>query len=170
LRETQTWLWGLLDGYSDSCWVNAKYVRLNGDLAKLEPIYPEKVEVPFIPNARWPVPQNVKASRLGDQVTINWDAYVLPVGERGNAEAESPQYILELWLCQSGRVAFTPRGSFDAPAAGRVPELRGRDELRVIDEAGCAEPSHGRIFLVEVHGYVGPVEISWPPYAPTPTP
>lgn len=169
-RETQTWLWGLLDGYSDPCWVNAKYVRLNGDLANLEPVYPEKVEVPFIRNARWPDPQNVKASRLGDQVTINWDAYVLPLGERGNADAESPQYILELWLCQSGRVAFTPMGSFDAPATGRIPELRGIDELRVIDEAGCAEPSHGRIFLVEVHGYVGPVEIPWPSYGATPTP
>jgi hypothetical protein len=44
------------------------------------------------------------------------------------------------------------------------------DELRVIDEAGCAQPSHGRIFLVEVHGYVGPVEIPWPPKAATPTP
>ena len=169
-RETETWLWGLLDGYSSPCWVNAKYVRLNGDLANLEPVYPEKVDVPFIRNPRWPVPQNVKASRQGDQVTINWDAYVLPTGERGNAEANGPQYILELWLCQSGRVAFTPMGSFDAPASGRVPELRGIDELRVIDEAGCAEPSHGRIFLVEVHGYVGPVEIPWPPYAVTPTP
>lgn len=169
-RETETWLWGLLDGYSSPCWVNAKYVQLNGDLANLEPVYPEKVDVPFIRNPRWPVPQNVKASRQGDQVTINWDAYVLPTGERGNAEANGPQYILELWLCQSGRVAFTPMGSFDAPASGRVPELRGIDELRVIDEAGCAEPSHGRIFLVEVHGYVGPVEIPWPPYAVTPTP
>jgi hypothetical protein len=169
-RAFETWLWGQLEGYSDPCWVNAKYVQLRGDLASLEPVYPEKVDVPVIPNPRWPVPQNVKASRLGDQVTINWDAYVLPLGERGNADAKSPQYILELWLCQSGRVAFTPMGSFDAPAAGRIPELRGMDELRVIDEAGCAQPSHGRIFLVEVHGYVGPVEIPWPPKAATPTP
>jgi TIR domain len=169
LREVQTWLWGLPNGYSDPCWVNAKYVRLNGDLTNLEPVYPEKVDIPFIRNPRWPVPQNVKVSRLGDEVTINWDAYVLPLGERGNANAQSPQYILELWLCQGGRVAFTPIGNFDSPASGGELELHGIDELRVTDEAGCAEPSHGRIFLVEVHGYVGPVEIPWPPNA-TPTP
>jgi hypothetical protein len=36
--------------------------------------------------------------------------------------------------------------------------------VTVGDQAGCAEPSHGRIILAEKHGYVGPVEIKWPPY------
>lgn len=41
--------------------------------------------------------------------------------------------------------------------------------LVVRDEAGCAEPSHGRLYLAEKHGYVGPVEIRWPPHtSPTP--
>jgi TIR domain/Putative nucleic acid-binding region len=155
-RETQTWLWGLLDGYSDPCWVNARYVRLNGDVSSLETVYPEKVDLPVLPESswRWPAPQNVKAFRQGDQINIYWDFYDVPLGER---ESESsPRYVLELWLCQSGQVAFTPRGAMES-------------SLQVIDQAGCAEPSHGRIYLAEKHGYIGPVEIPWPSYA-TPTP
>jgi len=163
--EMQTWLWGLAQGYPSRCWVNARDVKLGGELSSLEIVYPEKVKLPL--TANWPAPQNVKAARLGDQVTINWDAYLLPLGERECAN--SPQYLLELWICQGGQMAFTPIGSFDPPASGRKPEVRGRDELNVTDEAGCAEPSHGRIFLAEKHGYVGPIEIPWPPQAaPTP--
>jgi hypothetical protein len=163
--EMQTWLWGLAEGYPNNCWVNARDVKLGGELSSLEVVYPDKVKLPLTSN--WPAPQNVKATRVGDQVTINWDAYVLPLGERESAN--SPQYLLELWLCQGGQVAFTPIGSFDSPASGDKPEVRGTDGVSVTDEAGCAEPSHGRIYLAEKHGYVGPVEIRWPPQA-TPTP
>jgi hypothetical protein len=96
----------------------------------------------------------VKALRQGDQVNIYWDFYDVPLGERESEN--SPRYVLELWLCQDGKVAFAPRGANEAA-------------LQVSDEAGCAEPSHGRIYLAEKHGYIGPVEIPWPPYA-TPTP
>jgi len=155
-REAETWLWGLLDGYSDPCWVNAKYVRLNGDVSSLETVYPGKVDLPVLPEStwRWPAPQNVKALRQGDQVNIYWDFYDVPLGERESEN--SPRYVLELWLCQNGQVVFTPRGANES-------------SLQVTDEAGCAEPSHGRIYLAEVHGYIGPVEIQWPLHT-TPTP
>ena len=32
----------------------------------------------------------------------------------------------------------------------------------IVDESGCSEPSHGRVFLAHKDGYVGPVEINWP--------
>jgi hypothetical protein len=32
----------------------------------------------------------------------------------------------------------------------------------VVDEPGCSEPSHGRVFAVEKHGYTDPVPIIWP--------
>ena len=154
-RETEIWLWGLLDGYSDACWVNARFVRLNGDVSSLETVYPGKVDLPVLRQAgwRWPAPQNVKAFRQGNAVNIYWDFYDVPPGERMEG---SPRYVLELWLCQNGQVAFTPRGANES-------------FLQVTDEVGCAEPSHGRIYLAEVHGYIGPVEIPWPPPA-TPTP
>jgi hypothetical protein len=156
LRETQTWLWGLLDGYTDPCWVNARFVRLNGDVSSLENVYPAKVNLPILPESewRWPAPQNVKAFRRGDQINIYWDFFDVPLGER---ESESsPRYVLELWLCQDGQLVFAPRGAAES-------------SLQVNDQAGCAEPSHGQIYLAEKHGYIGPVQIPWPPYA-TPTP
>jgi hypothetical protein len=153
-KELQTWLWGLPEFFPDVCWVNAKNVKLGGELSSLEMVYPEKVDVPFIRGPRWPVPQNVEAMRLGDEVTITWDFFDVPEGERDEA---SPRYIAELWLCQDGQVTFTPLPVYDFT------------KVSVIDQAGCAEPSHGRILLAEKHGYVGPVEIKWPPY-PLPTP
>ena len=69
-------------------------------------------------------------------------------------DENSPRYILEAWLCRSGEVTFTPIPVYEFTT------------VSVIDQAGCADPSRGRIFLSEVHGYVGPVEIRWPPAAP----
>jgi TIR domain-containing protein len=150
--EMETWLWGLAEEYRSPCWVNARDVTLRGDIASLETIYPGKVKLPLTTN--WPAPQNVKAVRKGDQVSIFWDAYLLPPGERESEE--SPRYLAELWLCQGGKVAFTPVGVWNS-------------SLVVTDEAGCVDPSHGRLYLAEKHGYVGPVEISWPSFA-TPVP
>jgi hypothetical protein len=119
-------------------------------------IYPHKVDLPFLSNPRWPVPQNVEVIRLGDEVTISWDFFDVPLGERESPN--SPRYLLEAWLCQDGQLVFIPLPVYE------------NTKVSVIDQAGCAEPSHGRIVLAEKHGYVGPVEIEWPPYSLTPTP
>ena len=148
-REIQTWLWGLPEFFPDVCWVNARDVKLAGELTSLEEVYPDKVDLPFIRDPRWPVPQNVKVERQGDEVTISWDFFDVPEGEREGPN--SPRYILEVWLCQNGEVTFTPLPVYEDT------------KVSVIDQAGCAEPSHGRIILAEKHGYVGPVEIKWPP-------
>lgn len=151
-KEMQTWLWGLPEFYPNECWVNARDVKLNGDLASLEPVYPDKVQLPLLGDQRWPSPQNVEARRVGDEVTITWDFFDVPPGERESPN--SPRYILELWLCQDREVRFSPMPAYDFTRAV------------VTDQAGCAEPSHGRIFLADKHGYLGPVEIKWPPYPP----
>jgi hypothetical protein len=147
-RLAQTWLWGLPEFFPDVCWVNAKDVKLDGELSSLEVVYPDKVDLPILRDPRWPVPQNVEATRLGDEVTITWDFFDVPLGEREGPN--SPRYIVELWLCRDGQVTFNPIPVYDVT------------KVSVIDQAGCAEPSHGRIFLAEKHGYVGPVEIKWP--------
>ena len=154
-RLAQTWLWGLPEFFPDVCWVNARDIKLEGELSSLEVLYPEKVDLPFLRDQRWPVPQNVEVERVGDQVTIKWDFFDVPLGERESEN--SPRYILEAWVCQNGQVIFTPIPVYEFT------------EVSVIDQAGCAEPSHGRIVLAEVHGYVGPVEIKWPS-DPLPTP
>jgi hypothetical protein len=152
-REIGPWLWVQLDGYRGPCWVNAKYVRLDGDISSLETVYPDKVELPLTTN--WPPLQNIVVTRTGDRVSITWDEFLLPSGERESEE--SPRYLAELWLCQRGELVLTPIGTLDPG-------------LIVTDEAGCSEPSHGRLYLAEVHGYVGPVEIRWPLHVVTPTP
>jgi hypothetical protein len=154
-KEFQTWVWGLPEFFPGECWVNARDIKLDGELANLEVLYPDKVDLPFVRNSRWPVPQNVKVERLGDEVTVSWDFFDVPLGERESEN--SPRYVLEAWLCQDGQLTFTPIPVYEFT------------RVSVIDQAGCAEPSHGRIILAEKHGYVGPVEIRWPPY-PLPTP
>ena len=164
-KEMQTWLWGLPEFFPDVCWVNARDVKLDGELSSLAIVYPDNVKLPITSN--WPPPQNVTASRRGDNVIITWDRYLLPEGER---ESEStPLYVLELWLCQDRQLVLTALGTYAPFSSGDKPEVSGLDRQLVNDEAGCSEPSHGRIFLAEKHGYVGPVEIKWPPHAvPTP--
>jgi hypothetical protein len=154
-RETITWLWGLPEFFPDVCWVNARDVKLDGELSSLEGVYPVKVKLPVLRDPPWPAPQNMEATRQGDEVTISWDFFDVPLGERESEN--SPRYVLEVWLCQDGQVRFTPLPVYDVT------------KVTVIDQAGCAEPSHGRIYLAEKHGYVGPVEIKWPPH-PSPTP
>jgi hypothetical protein len=138
------------------CWVNASDVKLDGDLASLEAVYPDKVDLPFLRDPPWPLPQNIAVERQGDEVIISWSFFDVPLGERESPN--SPRYVLEVWLCQNGQVTLHP-----------IPVYENTN-VSVIDQAGCAEPSHGRIVLAEKHGYVGPVEIDWPPYLLTPTP
>ena len=151
-RQIVTWLWGLPESFPDVCWVKAGDVKLAGELSSLEVVYPDKVRLPILRDPRWPAPQNVKVERLGDKVTISWDFFDLPEGERESPN--SPRYVLEAWLCLDKQIRFTPIPVYDFPA------------VVVTDQAGCSEPSRGRIFLSEVHGYIGPVEIDWPPYPP----
>lgn len=158
----QTWLYTQADGFQRKCFVNAADVQLKGGgLQDLKTVYPGEVKLP--PSSLWPAPQNVKAERQGDQVTITWDFYDLPGGERERTDENKPRYLLELWLCRDGELQFTPTGSWDLTTP--------RSTLRVQDEAGCSEPSHGVIYLAEKHGYEGPVKIPWPAYpVPTATP
>jgi len=91
--------------------------------------------------------KGVYARRDGDEVTIFWSAVALRAGDE---TAEAP-YLVEAWLCTDGQLVFTPIGSYETA-------------IQVVDEAGCSQPSHGRVLLAEKHGYTIPVEIPWPPY------
>jgi hypothetical protein len=147
-REVETWVWGLPEFFPGECWVSARDIKLDSDLPSLEVLYPEKVDLPFLRDPPWPIPQNVKVERLRDQVTIRWDFFDVPLGERESQN--SPRYVLEAWVCQDEQLRFVSLPVYEFT------------EVSVIDQAGCAEPSHGRIILSEKHGYVGPVEIDWP--------
>jgi hypothetical protein len=61
-------------------------------------------------------------------------------------------YIIEVWRCEAGKLLFEPLATNDS-------------SITFIDQQGCAAASHGRIFVQEKHGFAGPAEIPWPPYA-----
>jgi hypothetical protein len=108
-----------------------------GDLEDVPPYYSR---LPF--GELYQPPKNVRASREGDQVFIAWDFVWMTVDDdRG--------YLIEAWLCQDRQLIFTPV---------RTDEL----QMILIDEAGCLQPSGGRLYTAEKHGYTQWVKIPWP--------
>jgi len=147
------------------CWFEAKYINFGGnDLMSLEPVYPEKAPLVISQNpVGYPAPQHVSATRSGDQVTITWNSVLLiPEKMRGDAVLTSPTYLVEAWVCQAGQIVFKPIGYYPlSQTATPAPDFKA--SVTVTDQSGCAQPSHGRVFLAEVHGYIGPAPIiPWP--------
>lgn len=140
------WVYVQGDGYERKCWVNLKQITLEGSVENLKVLYPGEFELPL--SFIWPVPQNVYTARTADKtrIAIYWDEYILPDGEIENPN--SARYLLELWTCKDGALTFEAKFVW-------------HDDILVDDEAGCSEPSRGFIYLVEKHGYAGPVEIPW---------
>jgi hypothetical protein len=141
------WLYIQAGGYDRPCWVNAKFLQVEGDASTLAQVYPQQAPLILFYHDKFPPVTNVEASRSGDSVYVQWSGYELALGDRESAE--SPQYLVEFWTCQGGQIVFTSYGAFEEAAV-------------VQDEAGCAEPSHGQVFIAHKDGYVGPVAIPWP--------
>lgn len=148
--DTGTWILTRSHGDTKSCWVKAEFMKLNGDVMSLEMVYPDKFKL--LPSSqKYRFPFNVVATRSGDKVTIGWDSDERRPGDEESAT--SVLYMVEVWVCQQGKLVFTPIGT-------------SVKQVSVTDEAGCAEPSHGRVYFVEKHGYTGPTEITWPQATP----
>lgn len=150
--DTGTWVLTRSRGDNKSCWVKADELTLNGDVMSLEMVYPDKYKLPPS-NQGYLFPWDVVAIRQGDKVVIEWKSEERRPGDEENAT--SVLYMVETWVCQGGKLIFTPIGS----------HIR---QVSVTDEPGCTEPSHGRVYFVEKHGYTGPTEIAWPQATPNP--
>jgi hypothetical protein len=135
-----TWILVRAIGGDNPCWVKASLMDVKGDVMNVEPTY-----LPLPPSPYYGPPKGVSANRQGDVVTVFWSA----IGFRAGDETASPPYLVEAWVCQDGRLVFTPVGSYSIA-------------VEIVDEVGCPEPSHGRLMGVEKHGYTQPVEIPWP--------
>ncbi len=140
---------GVNPGDVTRCWVQADTLQLSGPFSSLEVVYPNGSF--RLPSSRFPPVQNVSATRSGDFVTITWDEFDLPLGERENER--SARYLVEAWLCKGGVVKFIP-----------LPAYTLNGWMTLTDEAGCSEPSRARVLLAEKHGYATPVEVVWPPH------
>jgi hypothetical protein len=111
----------------------------------VEPIYPQKAKLPVSPY--YPPTTVRSAARDKNTVTISWRDIPLRAGDEENARMN--QYIIEVWRCEAGEIIFEPLATNDL-------------EISFVDEPGCAEPSRGRIFVQEKHGFAGPTDIPWP--------
>lgn len=141
-NDLGTWILVRAIGGSNPCWVKASLMEVRGDVMSVAPTY-----IPLPQSPYYKPPSGVSARRNGDVVTISWN----PISYRAGDETASPPYLVEAWICTDGRLVFTPIGSYEAT-------------IEVVDEAGCSEPSHGRLYFVEKHGYTRWVEIPWPPH------
>jgi hypothetical protein len=129
-------------GGNNPCWMKAEFMDIQGETLTLAPV-DVHIILPWSPY--YGPLTGVSAIRVGDTVTVSWAPLTLREGD----EADPVPYVVEAWVCQSEQLVFTPVGSF--PPA-----------VEILDESGCAEPSHGRVMAAEKHGYTWPVEVPWP--------
>ncbi len=144
--DSGKWLLTKSRGDNKTCWIKSDYLILNGDMQSLEIVYPDKYTIPPS-NQGYKKPWDVVAIRSGSSVTITWKSEALRPGDE--EDANMLIYVIETWICQAGQLTFNPIGTNLA-------------QVTVTDEPGCAQPSHGRIYFQEKHGYTGPSEIPWP--------
>ena len=143
--ERSSWILVQAIGGHNACWVNGDYVEVNGDIMSVEPVDPHIV-LPWSYIYLTPL-TGVSATRVGDTVTVFWNELVLNAGD----SSEQVPYVVEAWVCVDGEIVFNPVGSYSWAA-------------EVTDEQGCDEPSHGRVFAAEKHGYTQWIELQWPPH------
>ena len=142
--ERGDWAYVLPLWYESGCWIKADLLEITGDIFSVDLYYGE---LPF--SDIYPPPWITEVTRNGDEVFIAWsDVRMTDDKYRG--------YLLETWLCQDGELVFTPVNV---------------DGLwtTFIDQPGCSEPSWGRIYSAEKHGYSKWRLIPWPDHQPTET-
>lgn len=146
--DANNWVWVANkdeNNRDNNCWVNAKFLTIDGDPKMLPIVYPGlKLPVsPYYPGPSW-----AKATRTGNKVEITWQEVTISPGKY--ADEFMHQYIIEVWRCEGGQIVFDTLGT-------NFPVITVEN-----DEAGCSQPSHGLVYVQEKHGYGGPVEIPWP--------
>ena len=136
------WLYIKFDKLNYFCWVAPSVVDVAGDVSTLA--YKE-LNLQSIGSNMYGPPQNVTAVRNDDQVTISWERVEMTLDDdRG--------YLLELFVCQNTIFMWWTDSYPDQHSTSYT----------VRDEAGCAQPSSGKLYRVEKHGFSEPAIIPWP--------
>ena len=151
---------------SDPCWMNAQYLDITQEqLMSVKPIDPNNPNEYKLPIDHQSItylddPEVTGVSRSGATVTVKWKFVDVGAGQYPNHDESFYRYLIEAWLCKGGVLVFTPSGWGPYP-----PDVTDGEIVfaNIQDEPGCTEPSHARLYLAWVHGYVGPTEITpWP--------
>lgn len=144
--DNDQWHWVYVEG-THKCWVNVSFLHIDGNWKSLPIVYPGVASLPVTPF--YPPTAVTRVTRQSAAVEVRWLEIPLRPGDEEDAGMQ--HYIVELWRCEGGTILFEPIATNNASVV-------------VHDESGCAEPSHGRIFVQEKHGFSGPAEIPWPLY------
>ncbi len=90
--------WVLVENSPYQCWVNAKFLEIQGDPKALPIVYPgwKLIVSPYYPGPSW-----ANATRNGNSVEITWEA--VPISPGKYADEFMHQYIVEVWRCEAGR-------------------------------------------------------------------
>jgi uncharacterized protein YraI len=143
-HANSVWLYVKMDNLPIPCWVHPYYLDIEGDITKM--MYQE-VRLPMT-DALYHSPEKVWAERdtSTNTVTVYWsEVWMTEDDDRG--------YFLDVWVCQGGNFVWVPVC---------IPN-QYITEHSFQDEPGCAQPSGGKLYTVEKHGYTTPVDIPWPP-------
>jgi hypothetical protein len=136
------WLYIKFDKLNYFCWAAPSVVDVVGDVSTVA--YKE-LNLQSIGSNQYGPPGNVAAVRDGNNVTISWDRVEMTNDkDRG--------YLLELFVCQDTIYKWWTDSYPDQDSTSYT----------VKDEAGCAQPSSGKLYTVEKHGFSEPAIIPWP--------
>lgn len=127
------------------CWASVSVFEIKGDVYSVTPLRTILPKTGFY----FP-PRGVNAARVADLVVVSWQDIPMSLDDdRG--------YLIEAWVCREGQYLFIAVQTYETI-------------INIVDEAGCDEPSTGRLYGAEKHGYTNWVSIPWPPHEGTPTP
>ncbi len=144
--DADNWNWFMVENQVN-CWVSAEFLEIQGEPLSLPIVYPDIAKLPVTPYYPPSTVLSAERNKTTHEITVTW--VEVPVSP-GDFEDDSMQtYIVEVWRCEGGQLIFDPLATRFAA-------------IKFVDEPGCAEPSHGRVFVQEKHGYAGPAEIQWP--------
>ena len=137
------WLYVKFDKLNYLCWVAPSVVDVIGDVSTVA--YKNDLNLQSIGSNQYGPPTGVAAVRDGNQVTISWNqVHMSKDKDRG--------YLLELFVCQDTIYKWWTDSYPDQESTSYT----------VKDEAGCAQPSSGKLYTVEKHGFSEPAIIPWP--------
>ena len=147
--DAENWHWVLVENQAP-CWVHADFLNVQGDIKSLPVVYPGIAKLPITPYYPPSAVYTAERDNQTNEITVSWKEVPVNIGDYEDASMQT--YIIEVWRCQDGQLIFDP-------LATRLPFIT------FMDEPGCSEPSHGRVWVQEKHGYAGPAEIPWPPHS-----
>ena len=136
------WLYIKFDKLNYFCWAAPTTVDVVGDVSTVA--YKE-LNLQSIGSNQYGPPTGVTAVRDGNSVTISWNQM-----EMSNDKDRG--YLLELFVCQDTFLLWWTDSYPD----------QFTTSYTVKDEAGCAQPSSGKLYTVEKHGFSEPAIIPWP--------